>query len=454
MNQGALSLSRQASISLSPRLQHAIHLLQLSALDFEQELQNALATNPFLEECPDDASAASAPGDTLPAIEARLPESPYPDRDGRQLGGHHDPADWIAARGDLHSHLRSQLDAAPLHPRDRIAAEIVIETIEDDGYLRDDVAASAAAIGVAPTLSAAEIEVAIAFVQTLDPLGVAARDLRECLRLQLQPRADAERDLALQILDDCLDLLGRRDFAAIARRTGADEDAVCRACKLLRRLDPRPGHRYSQSTADYVTPDVLVVRRGDSLTAITNPVLRPRAQLNRRYVELLRRERGRSSAGLRQQLLEARWTLRNAEQRFVTIERVANAILDKQAAFFRHGDVALRPMGLRELALRLDLHESTISRATSNKYMATPRGLFELKYFFSRELLTRNGACSAASVRAVLRELIDAENAAAPLSDVSLARLLRDQGIRVARRTVSKYRGMLKLPPAELRRAV
>lgn len=448
MIQGALSLSRRASISLSPRLQQAIHLLQLSAADFEQELQNALSTNPFLDECPEDTAAPAKAG------EIRLPEAPYPDRDGRRLGETRDPAEWIACGGDLHSHLRSQLDAAPLHPRDRIAAEIVIETIEDDGYLRDDIGIAAAAIGVAPALSTAEIDVAVAFVQTLEPLGVGARDVRECLRLQLQPRREPERDLALRILDDCLDLLGRRDFAAIARRSGAGEDAVCRACKLLRRLDPRPGHRYGRNTADYVTPDVIALRRDDKLIAVTNPALRPRAQLNRRYVDLLRQQRGRTSSGLRQQLLEARWTLRNAEQRFVTIERVANAILHKQAAFFRHGDVALRPMALRELALQLDLHESTISRATSNKYMATPRGLFELKFFFSRELATRAGACSAASVRAVLRELINAENANAPLSDVSLARLLRQQGIKVARRTVSKYRGMLKLPPAELRRAV
>lgn len=457
MNSGVLSLSRQASVALSPRLQHAIHLLQLSALDFERELQNALASNPFLDECPEPAEPVAPAGvqGAVTVADLRLPEAPYPDREGGRHGQRSaDVGDWAVASGDLRQHLRSQLDAAPLHPRDRLAAEIVIETLEEDGYLRDDVAAAAAALGVEPPLSRCDIDVAIAVVQTLDPPGVGARDMRECLRLQLQGRQEPERELAQRILDVCMDLLGRRDFAAIARRTGVAEDAVCRACKLLRRLDPLPGHRYGHTAAPYVTPDVLALRRGDGLIAVANPALRPRAQLNRSYVQLLRGQPGPASAGMREQLREARWTLRNAEQRFVTIERVANAILRRQAAFFLYGDVALRPMALRELALELDLHESTISRATSNKYMATPRGLFELKYFFSREMTTRAGSCSPACVRAVLRELIEAESAAEPLSDVSLATLLREQGIKVARRTVSKYRAMLRMPPADLRRAV
>lgn len=450
MSNALMSLSRQASIAMSPRLQHAIHLLQLSALEFEHELQNALGMNPFLEESEDEVEEAP---------ELPLPEMPYPDRDGARMmkgEGDNDPASWIAAPTDLRSHLRAQLDARPMHPRDRLIAELVVETLDDDGYLRDEVPASARALQLEPAPDAHEIEVAIACVQSLDPVGIAARDVCECLSLQLAAidADEADRTLATAVLHEHLDLLGRRDFAAIRRRTGADERAVSRACNLLRRLDPRPGHRYSMPPADYVVPDVIAVPRQGRLIAVTNPALRPHARLNRHYVELFREQRrGARNAALMQQLQEARWVLRNAEQRFATIERVANEILRRQAAFFVHGDVALKPMGLRELALELDLHESTVSRATSNKYMATPSGLYELKFFFSRELPTRAGACSPAAVRAVLREIIEGEDAEAPLSDVSLAQLLRQQGIRVARRTVSKYRSMMKVPPAELRRA-
>ncbi|WP_028078989.1 RNA polymerase factor sigma-54 [Solimonas soli] len=451
MSQALISLSRQATISMSPRLQHAIRLLQLPAVEFEQELQNALANNPFLEESDNEGEDAV---DDLP-----LPEGAYPDRDGaRAMRGDDEwnALDHIAAPGDLHTHLRAQLDAAPLHPRDRALIELLIATLDDDGYLRDDVLANAEAAGLDPAPQPSEIDTALAFVRRLDPVGIGARDLHECLRLQLGV-IDADEDdraLAQTVLNECLDLLTRRDFAAIRRRTGADECAVSRACKLLRRLDPYPGHRYSQPAAEYVVPDVIVVPRGGRLVAVGNPALQLRARLNRRYIDLfLQQNRERRSPALSQQLQEARWMLRNAGQRLVTIERVANEILRRQPGFFVHGDLALRPMQLREVAMELNLHESTVSRATSNKYMATPSGMYELKHFFSRELPTRVGSCSPASVRAVLRELIDSEDAQAPLSDVSLARMLKQQGIRVARRTVSKYRGMMKLPPAELRRA-
>lgn len=449
MSQALMSLSRQATISMSPRLQHAIRLLQLPAVEFEQELQNALANNPFLEESEDEGSVEDLP----------LPEAAYPDRDGaRVMNGDKDWSllDHVAAPGDLHTHLLAQLDAAPLHPRDRALIELVIATLDDDGYLRDDVLASAQVAGLEPAAQQAEIDTAIAFVRRLDPVGVGARDLHECLRLQLAAidADEDDRELAWTILNDCLDLLTRRDFAAIRRRTGADECSVSRACKLLRRLDPYPGHRYSQPVAEYVVPDVIVVPRGGRLVAVGNPALQMRARLNRRYIDLfLQQNREQRSPALAQQLQEARWMLRNAGQRLVTIERVANEILRRQPGFFVHGDMALKPMQLREVALALDLHESTVSRATSNKYMATPSGMFEMKHFFSRELPTRVGGCSPASVRAVLREMIDSEDTSAPLSDVSLAHMLRQQGIRVARRTVSKYRGMMKVPPAELRRA-
>ncbi|NKF23474.1 RNA polymerase factor sigma-54 [Solimonas marina] len=458
MSNVLFSLTTQASIGLSPRLQHAIQLLQLSSIEFEQALQNALTSNPFLEESEADEAdegEAALPTDANDATCSY--EAPYPDRDGRVIErGTRDIADWLAEPEDFRAHLHAQLDAAPLHPRDRAIAGLVIETLDDDGYLRDDVMAVAQQLHFDPPLDAAELDVAIALVQKLDPVGVGARDVCECLQLQLRvsDAPTSDRELASTILDHYLELLGRRDFAAIGRRTDRDEFAVARACKLLRRLDPRPGHRHSAATAQYVVPDVIVVNRDGRLQALSNPALRPRAQLNRHYIELFRgQRRSARHPAMTQQLQEARWLLKNAEQRFATIERVANEVLRRQAAFFVHGDLAMRPMTLREIADELSLHESTISRATSNKYIATPAGLFELKYFFSRELPSRSGSCSPASIRAVLREIIDAEDQTQPLSDVRLADLLRQQGIRVARRTVSKYRSMMRVPPADLRRA-
>lgn len=452
-----LSLSTRQSLAISPRLQQAIRLLQLSALDFEQELRESLISNPFLEEgeetapATEDNPADSGFDEPLPPLgsafeRARAPVSD--DEDGSDLA-------WAPEKRGLRDYLRSQLYASRKAPREILAAEVVIETLDDDGYLRDDVGGSLRAVSVDPPLSADEIERAIDLVRQFDPPGVAARDLTECLRLQLMALEGVgdERELALKILAEHLDLFARHDFGALRRRLDCDEDRLRAACMLIRRLDPHPGSRYSASAPDYIVPDVLVVRRRGRYTAILNPAARPSARLNQRYVELFRRCRRSRHPAMAQQLQEARWFLRNAEQRFETIQRVAEFIVDRQSDFFTYGDVALKPMVLREVADELGLHESTVSRATGNKYMETPRGCFEFKHFFSRELPMRDGpACSAAAVRALIQEIIAEEKPEQPLSDVDIAAQLQAQGIRIARRTVSKYRRMLRLPPAELRR--
>ena len=284
---------------------------------------------------------------------------------------------------------------------------------------------------------------------------MGARDLGECLWLQLLavPCDEPGHAMALRLVRDSLPALAHRDFHALALRHDTTPAEVHRALVLIRRMDPHPGHRYSQPTPAHVIPDVIVVEREGRLTAAVNPAMLPQLRLNEGYVRLLRHSRDGSHPAMQQQLQEARWLLRNAEQRFSTIQRVADAILKRQRAFFAYGDVALKPLALREVADEIGLHESTVSRATANKTMATSRGLIAFKHFFSRELATNTGGlCSATSVRALMRDLLDEECAQRPLSDVLITEQLGMQGICVARRTVAKYRNQMKVPPAELRR--
>ena len=291
-------------------------------------------------------------------------------------------------------------------------------------------------------------------IQNMDPAGVGARDLSECLAIQLREQPPSpEREIALTIALHHLGALARREFARLQQAVGCNEPALRSAHAKIRRLNPRPGAAFSKADARYVVPDVIVRRHRQQWVATINPAVLPTIRVNRRYAEIFRRARDASHAQLGQQLQEARWLVRNTEQRFATILRVAETIVARQKNFFDYGDVAMKPLGLRHIAIELDLHESTISRATGNKYMSTPRGMFEFRHFFSRELDTdTGGTCSATAIRALLREMITAEDHAAPLSDVRLADQLASQGIQVARRTVTKYRRLMQVPPVELRR--
>jgi RNA polymerase sigma-54 factor len=477
-------LGAKQQLAVSPRLQQAVRLLQMSALEFTQELQEALANNPFLEEPEAAESEGAAPGEVRtdaaaveePAFDGadvvveELPseaaaEDPFANADlpGRTVGergGDLEPYDWVSEKPGLRDLLREQVCGQSLSPRERLVAALVIETLDDDGYLRGDVTETAAALPqpLDPPLGEDEIQAAVRIVQNFEPLGVAARSLQECLLLQLDALPDETRELELarRLVRGHLELLARHDYPALQRRLDCGDGSLRQAHALIRTLDPRPGQRYAQVESDYVVPDVIVRPVKGKLTAVVNPAVLPRARLNRGYIELFRRARDSGgNPALQQQLQEARWLLRNAEQRFVTIKRVADAIVARQRAFFAYGEIALKPLVLRAVADELGLHESTVSRATGNKYMATPRGLFEFKHFFSRQLATgTGGTCSATAVRALIKEMIEAENPEDPLSDVVLAQRLTAQGIQVARRTVAKYRTQLKLPPAELRRRV
>ena len=500
MVKAALEMRAKQHLALTPRLQQSVKLLQLSATEFAQEMQEALASNPFLEEVEQESGAQAdatrvnelpvtagldssgtdttsseelPPETTTSAIETDrtlAASEEFPADFGTYYshgGAHHgdgedsDIGEWVHATPSLREHLHQELRSYRLSERDCLLGQTVIEALDDDGYLRRLLSELIPLAPVEPPPTEKEMQIALALVQSLDPPGVAARDLSECLRLQIEARpADSEseeriQEVAHDIVRSQLPRLAKREFTQMRRALGCTEDELRDACALIRMLDPRPGLRFSQAHAGYIVPDVIVAKIRGKWIAVTNPAVAPCARINKVYAELFAQTRGHHRTPLAHQLQEARWLIRNAQQRFATIQRVAEAIVAHQKHFLEYGEVAMKPLVLRDVAEELGLHESTISRATGNKYMATPRGIFEFKYFFSRQLATdTGGACSAASVRALLKEMIEAEDADAPLSDVSLAKMLAEQGVIVARRTVAKYRGLMRIAPAEMRRQV
>ena len=491
----SIELRTRQSLALTPRLQQSVRLLQLSSLEFQQELRTALDTNPFLEydssETEDVALSTATPGEDSGAMPAAdtvaaagpdaLPTEPgandtlessgqddlpgdfsgdYNSRSStRQNGGSDssDPAEWARSQPTLREQLHDSLRLYRLDERDRAVARFIIEALDDDGYLRQDLADLADSVDLEPELTEEELLVALRLVQSLDRPGLGARSLSECLALQVNalPADTPGRDVARQIVEHHLERLARREQAELQKQIGCSAEELRVACALVRKLDPKPGNCYGRTEDNYVVPDVIVRQVRNKWVVTINPAVQPRARIHRMYAELFAQSAGASRSPLAQQLQEARWLIRNAQQRFDTIQRVAECIVAYQRAFFQYGEIALKPMVLRDVADELGLHESTISRATGNKYMATPRGIFEFKHFFPRELGTESGGtCSAAAVRALLKEMIAAENTHDPLSDVTLARMLADQGVLVARRTVAKYRHLMKVPPAEMRRQV
>ena len=349
-----------------------------------------------------------------------------------------------------------------LSDRQRTLAALVIEALDDDGYLRQSLSDVVERFAFDPPVHDDEMALALDRVQRLGPPGIAARSVAESLALQLDALANDGASvhdattvaIASKMVREHLERVAARDWTGIGRKLGCDAAEVARAAALIRGLDPRPGSAFDDTVAPSIVPDVIVRRTRGGWHADINPAVIPRLALNRVYAALFREARGGDRQPLGQQLQEARWLLRNAAQRFVTIRRVARVIVAEQAAFLDYGDIAIRPLLLRQVADQLDVHESTISRAIGNKFMATPRGIFPFKHFFSRKLATvSGGTCSAASIRAAMRELIDREDAADPLSDVDLARALTAQGLCVARRTVTKYRGLMRIDPVEMRRA-
>ena len=467
--------------TLTPRLQQAVRLLQLSSLDFAQEVNQAMGNNPFLE--PDEAEpeaatavASETVAESTPVAEAPepvaqlVPEAPVDsawDGDGwsqygnsrRNNGGDQDFdfSDITPADQSLRDYLRAQAKLLASAERDQILMATVIDGLDDDGFLRMTLEELKALSGLDPVPDDDEMQIALKLVQSLEPAGVGARDLRECLLLQLREDDESEnaatQRLAQKIVTEHLDRLAMRDLSGLARTLGVAEHAVSAAADCIRRLQPRPGWRFGAANTRFVTPDVVVRKIRGNWTVTLNPSVVPKVRLNRMYADLFQHHRDSRHSDLAAQLQEARWTVRNVEQRFATILRVAQAIVRRQRHFLDYGELAMKPLGLREIADELGLHESTVSRVTNNKYMATPLGVFELKYFFSRALATTSGGtCSATAIRGAIKDMIQEESPTEPLSDAHIARLLARQGLQVARRTVTKYRQMMRVPAYEMRR--
>jgi len=459
-----------------------VRLLQMSSLDFSAMVRDSLGQNPFLE------TDEGADLDDAPA-ESAVPSPVYDETDGSGLEaaatdtaiGKTDGSDdndrdlWqtdIASRMQwtddsetsvldtmavdigLNTHLRAQLNLLPLSERDLALACTIVESLDDDGYLRTPLEEllSVPDFELPPTLQ--EMQIALERVQSLEPSGVAARGVAECLLLQMHDiDCPATRQLARRIITDHLNILAARDVPGLARRLGESPERVEAVCDRIRRLDPRPGWRIGASHAAYVVPDVVVNKVRGRWAVHLNPAIVPKVRLNQVYANLFQCHRTAHDAELGAHLQQARWTLRNVEQRFSTILQVATAIVKRQSNFLDYGDMAMKPLVLREIADEVGIHESTVSRVTNNKYMATPVGVFELKYFFSRAMISANGStCSGTAIRGLVQDIIESERHDKPLSDAEITRQLAQQGLIVARRTVTKYRQMLKIEAVDRRR--
>lgn len=457
----SLELQQHQQLRITPQLQQALHLLQLSTLEFNQEVEAALSENPFLESGEttgtDPASLIALPTENKITLEApaaeEVPEAEPEVSDWSPVSANNEDTDWMdwsEAPASLHARLREQLLVWPLSDRERILVQLLIEELSDAGYLETPLEELCETIPREHGVKLHELESALEIVQQLEPVGVGARSLQECLLLQLAevPETTPGYRLACLLVEDHFDLLARRQFPQIAQLLGCDDTALHTARALIRTLEPRPGRCHATDDTRYIVPDVIVSQSGKRWVAKMNPAAQPSIRLNRSYADLVG---GKDSSACRHMLQEARWMLRNIQQRFDTIQRVASAIVARQRVFFSHGEAAMRPMALRDIASEIGLHESTVCRVTNGKYMATPRGLYEFKFFFSRQLPARGGSCSALAIRALIKELIAAEDPERPLSDVQLAHLLNEQGFGLVRRTVTKYRNQMRVPSVELR---
>src|SRR5574343_255517 len=439
----ALQLKLSQHLALTPQLQQSIKLLQLSTVEMQQEIERYLLENPMLERDDEPGeSLASAQQFDSPRNESSTSNSetreesePREDREteapstpsevdddrwtsdagtdsgaGRDDDDDSDAHDIHAATVSLRDHLGWQLGMTQLTERDRSLVRFLIEALDDDGYLSAPLVELWETLPPEYEIELEELEIALRHIQNFDPTGIGARNLQECLALQLRVLpAGPDRTLALAIVEKHLDLLAARDFAKIRRLTGCDDEDLKGAHSLITSLNPRPGAGYAHVEARYITPDVIVKKLKGKWTAYINPDAYPRLRINRLYAEILAKQR-RGNGNLGTQLQEARWLIKNVQQRFDTIHRVTQAIVDRQRQFFEHGEVAMRPLVLREIADILGLHESTVSRVTSQKYMGTARGIFELKYFFGSHVATDSGgACSATASRALSKQLVAAE---------------------------------------------
>jgi RNA polymerase sigma-54 factor len=468
----ALQLKLGQQLTMTPQLQQAIRLLQLPVLELQAQVQEALESNVMLEaeeeeqidlasldqpapkgEDDDDAPEA-ATDEIVVEMEDPWAESSTPSGDGRAQDDDDRPLEFSDDRGrDLHQHLVWQLEVSPLDPRQVWIGEAIVDALNDDGYLTESVADIARSLSADLPVSEEDVEQVLAFVQTLDPTGVGARTASECICLQLAQLEEATpgRELAIAIAQQHLQAVADRELALLRRTHEADEDTLLAALALIRACNPRPGSAFEGAQPEYIVPDVFVRRTDQGWAVEINPASVPRLKVNQGYASLV--SRSADYATLRAQLQEARWLIRSLEIRNDTLLKVARTIVQRQAAFLEQGEEAMQPMILRDVAEAVSMHESTISRVTTGKYMHTPRGIFEFRFFFSSHVAGADGEdVSSVAIRARIRKLIADEEPGKPLSDAQLAELLSREGVKVARRTVAKYREALGLASSSERR--
>ena len=474
----SLQLKLSQHLTLTPQLQQSIRLLQLSTLELNQEIERFLQDNPLLERDEEEEAAVAPPASPATSSTSETAAAPAQDAESApDTGAENDWSveDGYASYGNpdsdddgdapqqsfdtttLREHLLGQLPLMQLGDRDKHIVAFLIDNLDDDGFIKDELEELAALLPEELEIGAAELGVALKLLQNMDPPGIGARDLGECLALQLEAMADDTpfRAQALQIVSEHLDTLASRDYAKLKRVLHCGDDTLRGVQNLVVSLNPRPVANYSGSAARYIIPDVVVRKIKGLWVVALNPEAMPKLRVNRLYADILHRNRDASFQQLAGQLQEAKWLIKNVQQRFDTILRVSQAIVDRQRHFFEHGEVAMRPLVLREIADTLGLHESTVSRVTTQKFMLTPRGIFELKYFFGSHVTTdTGGACSATAIRALIKQLVGEEDRRTPLSDNQISEILGKQGIVVARRTIAKYRESLQILPVNLRKSL
>jgi RNA polymerase sigma-54 factor len=479
----SLQLRLSQHLTLTPQLQQSIRLLQLSTLELNQELERFLQENPLLErddDLPDSAASAHGESERYTEVETPAPretEEPGADvaandvasgtlssfDDEGYAGSSRDDDDdsdypqIAASTPSLREHLLAQVGYNAMSERDRTLVNLLIDALDESGFISQPLEEIVDMLPAELGVEMDELLIALKHIQHLDPPGVGARNLAECLELQLKalPENTPYQNEAIETVHQHLELLAARDYVKLKKALHCDDAALRAIQKLIIQLNPRPGAAFAGDEARYIVPDVIVKKVKGIWLAALNPDAVPRLRINRMYSQILQRNRDGNSQQLASQLQEAKWLIKNVQQRFETILRVSQAIIDRQRHFFEHGEVAMRPLVLREIAQILDLHESTVSRVTTQKFMLTPRGIFELKYFFGSHVATETGgACSATAIRALIKQLVSAENRKKPLSDSQLSEILGQQGIVVARRTVAKYRESLQILPVNLRKSI
>jgi len=492
----SLQLRTSQHLALTPQLQQSIRLLQLSTLELHQEIEQILGDNPLLERLDDplDHSVrlladgainnAPAPGEAPPApgqqaegegsapaegegaeggaVDGDRPDNEWSEGSGASSGSSSSSDDedgrpqLEACAITLREHLMEQVRETLLSTRDRALAELVIDALDDNGYLEEPLDDIHARLPEELEVDLDELRCALAMVQSMDPVGVGARSAAECLALQIRRMPGVPmvtRRMALKIVEGYLTWFAQREYSKLKKALDCDDEDLREVQAVVRQCNPHPGAAFASNVSDYVVPDVIVRRAKNGWAVTLNQDVMPRLRVNSLYATMLKQ--GRSESQMGAQMQEAKWLIKNMRQRFDTILRVAEAIVERQRNFFSHGAVAMRPLVLREIADTLGLHESTISRVTTQKYMLTPHGMFELKYFFGSHVATEaGGEASSTAIRALIAQLTGAEDPKNPLSDSKIAEMLGEQGMVIARRTVAKYREALKIPPVSLRKAL